>query len=129
MAWNFDPRIKSKYGATKVEVDGIKFDSKKEASRWTQLKLLERAGEISELQRQVKFLLIPARREKGTIGPKGGVKKGRIIERETSYVADFVYKDKNGQMVVEDAKGFRTKEFILKKKLMLWIYDIQVKEV
>jgi hypothetical protein len=128
MAWKYDPRI-SKYGSKKIEIDGVKFDSKREATRWTQLKLLERAGEITDLKRQVKFLLIPARREPDIIGPKGGVKKGRIIEREASYVADFVYKDKNGETVVEDSKGFRTKEFILKRKLMLWIYDIQIKEV
>ena len=125
MAWNNYP---SKYKAKKTEVDGIQFDSQKEARRYTQLKLLERAGEISDLRRQVKFVLIPAQREPDTVGKRGGRIKGKLIEREVAYIADFVYIE-NGELIVEDAKGFRTKEYIVKRKLMLYIHNIRVKEV
>ena len=75
MAWSNYPRGyggKSKYKADKVVVDGVKFDSKREARRYRELKLLEKAGEISDLQMQVKFVLIPAQREPDTIGKRGG---------------------------------------------------------
>lgn len=90
--------------------------------------LLERAGQITDLQRQVKFVLIPAQYEPNTIGVRGGVKKGKLLERETSYVADFVY-TQDGKQVVEDTKGFRTKDYIIKRKLMLWVHGIGIKEV
>ena len=105
-----------KYGNKKVISDGITFDSKKEYRRYCELKLLEKAGEISDLQRQVKFTLIPAQREPDTVGKRGGTKKGKLIERECVYVADFVYKDMSGEEIVEDTKGFRTKDYILKRK-------------
>lgn len=120
----------SKYGAEKTVIDGITFDSRKEARRFTELKLLEKAGEIVELRRQVKFVLIPAQREPDTVGKRGGVIKGKLIEREVSYIADFVYFDNNlNDYVVEDAKGIRTKEYIIKRKIMLYKYNIRIKEV
>lgn len=123
-------RSVSKYRAEKTTVDGITFDSRKEARRFTELKLLEKAGEIVELRRQVKFVLIPAQREPDQIGKRGGVIKGKLIEREVSYLADFVYFDNNlNDYVVEDAKGIRTKEYIIKRKLMLYKYNIRIKEV
>lgn len=98
--------------------DGIEHDSQAEAKRWIQLKLLERAGEIKDLQRQVKYVLIPSQKE----GKKS-------VERECSYIADFVYTDKQGNTVVEDTKGFKTKDYIIKRKLMLWVHKIKLKEV
>lgn len=103
------------------------FDSKKELRRWNELKLLERAGKISDLQRQVKYPLIPAQREPDTTGPKGGVKRGRIIEYPCTYTADFVY-IRNGKTVVEDCKGFRTDVYKIKRKLMLWVHGIRIYE-
>lgn len=118
----------SKYHAKKVTVNGVTYDSKKEMRRHLQLLDMERAGDITDLQRQVKFVLIPAQREPDTIGSRGGVKKGRLIERECAYVADFVY-NQNGKRVVEDTKGVRTKDYIIKRKLMLWVHSIRIKEV
>lgn len=124
---------KSKYGSRKVTVDGVTYDSMKEYRRFKELSLLERAGTIQNLQRQVKYVLIPAQREYCddiyTRGRnKGCFKPGKLIERECSYIADFVY-IQNGEIVVEDTKGFRTKDYIIKRKLMLWNYGIQIKEV
>lgn len=132
MAWRYNPRAsapKSKYKAHKTEVDGIEFDSMKEGRRYTELKLLERSGEISDLQMQVKFVLIPAQREPDTVGARGGIHKGKLIEHECSYIADFVYLDEKGELVVEDVKGFRTPEYKLKRKLMLYVHGIRIKEV
>lgn len=139
-----------KYGNKKVVIDGIEFDSRKEARRYSELKLLEKAGEIRDLQMQVKYVLIPAQREADTVGVRGGIKKGKLIEKECSYIADFVYQEKTEciteyidvhdtvvhtersgkwQTVVEDTKGFRTKDYIIKRKLMLYIHGIRVKEI
>lgn len=132
MAWS---RARAKYGNKKAVIDGITFDSKKEAQRYTELKLLEKAGKITGLQLQREFELIPEQREKTdqiyTKGPnKGRFKPGKLLERKCSYVADFVYWNlENNCMVVEDAKGMRTKEYIIKRKLMLHIYGIRIKEV
>lgn len=132
MAWN---RSRAKYGNRKAVIDGITFDSKKEAQRYTELKLLEKAGKITSLCRQIEFELIPAQREMTdqiyTKGPnKGKFKPGKVIEHKCSYVADFVYWDlKNNCMVVEDTKGMRTKEYIIKRKLMLYMRGIRIKEV
>ena len=90
----------------------------KEARRWRELQLLERAGEISYLRRQVEFVLIPNQRDPN----------GKIIERQCKYVADFVYWE-NGEIVVEDTKGVKTKEYIIKRKLMLQNFHIRIKEV
>lgn len=108
----------NKYGAKKTEFDGIVFDSRKEASRYAELKLMQRAGEIRDLKLQVPFELIPKQEE-----------NGRIVERAVKYIADFVYTDRDGQMVVEDAKGMRTDVYKLKKKMMRWLWGIDVKEV
>lgn len=119
---------RSKYGAKKVTVNGITFDSQKEYRRFRELVLLERAGRIQDLQRQVKFVLIPAQYEPDIIGKRGGVKRGKLLERECSYIADFVYTE-DGKQVVEDTKGFRTQEYIIKRKLMLKEHGIRVREM
>ena len=119
----------NKYHNRKVKTsDGLIHDSIKELRRWKELQLLERAGYIKDLKRQVKFVLISAQYEQGTIGKRGGIKKGKLIERECSYIADFVYTE-NGKMVVEDTKGCKTKDYIMKRKLMLYIHKIQVREI
>lgn len=106
-----------KYHAKKTELDGITFDSRKEADRYAELKLLERSGAIHNLRRQVRYELIPAQK-----------KDGKTIERACHYIADFVYEE-NRKTVVEDVKGFRTKEYVLKRKLMLQVHGIEVREV
>lgn len=119
----------SKYYNTKCIIDGVKFDSIKEAERYRQLQLLQRAGKISELQRQVRFELIPAQYEEtGELyksGPrKGQPKPGRCIEHAVAYVADFVYTE-SGRLIVEDTKGIRTKDYIIKRKLFKQLYGDQ----
>ena len=130
-AWrNYYRNNGNKYGNRKVEADGIVFDSIKEKRRYDELKLAEAAGAIGDLQRQVRFELIPAQREPDTRGPKGGVIKGRLIERKVEYVADFVYIDlQTGEKVVEDTKGMRTPDYILKRKMMLYFHGIKVREI
>ena len=111
----------NKYGAKKIKdpASGYTFDSKKEFIRWCELRILERAGKISNLQRQVKYVLIPSQKDP----------KGKVLEREVSYVADFVYIDNAlGQVVVEDVKGYKTEVYRLKKKLLLWTMGIRLKE-
>ena len=120
--------MRNKYHNKKVNVDGIVFDSVREAKRYRELKLLEKAGAIQDLKRQVEYILIPALREPDTIGKRGGVIKGKVIERKVSYIADFVYTE-NGETVVEDTKGFKTKEYIIKRKLLLWLHNIKIREV
>lgn len=120
--------MRNKYHNKKVNVDGIVFDSVHEAKRYRELKLLEKAGAIQNLKRQVEYILIPALREPDTIGKRGGVIKGKVIERKVSYIADFVY-TKDGEIVVEDTKGFKTKEYILKRKMMLYFHKIKIREV
>lgn len=116
----------TKYNAQKI----AGFDSKKEWRRYGELTMLERAGKITDLRRQVKYILIPAQREPDIIGPRGGKKPGKIIEHECSYKADFVYHDiVTGETVVEDTKGFRTKDYVIKRKLMLWVHGIKIHEV
>lgn len=112
-----------KYGNKKVVFDGIQFDSKKEAYRYSELKLLQRAGRIEGLQLQKEFELIPAQRI-----------DGKVVERACKYKADFYYMQ-DGQEVVEDVKGYRDAasagyaKFVIKRKLMLWLYGIRIKEV
>ena len=108
----------TKYKNKKITVDGQTFDSKKEANRYQELLLLEKAGAIKNLSRQVKFVLIPSQRDEN----------GKVIERECSYKADFKYEE-GLKTVVEDVKGFRTKEYIIKRKLMLYQYGIRIREV
>lgn len=116
-----------------MTLDGRVFDSRKEAKRYQELRILEAAGEISDLQTQVKFVLIPSQRESGEpykTGPHKGQKKpGRVVEREVAYYADFAYKDKQGRRVVEDTKGLKTKEYIIKRKMMLYFHGVRIKEV
>lgn len=117
-----------KYGSKKVTIDGIVFDSKKEANRYCELKLLERAGRITNLELQKPFELIPTQREPETMTKTGKVKQGKVIEQSVKYIADFVYTE-NGKTVVEDTKGYKTKDYIIKRKLMLYVYGIKIKEV
>ena len=120
----------NKYNNKKTIVDGITFDSKKEARRYLELKRLEASGQIEELRLQVPFELVPVQREPDTIGPKGGIKKGKVIEQACTYKADFVYYDAvNDRSVVEDTKGKRTPDYIIKRKLMLWRYGIRIREI
>lgn len=116
MAWN-------KYNARKVVIQGETFDSLAEARRWRDLQWLQRGGVIRGLSRQVKYTLIPNQYDD----------KGKIIERGVSYIADFVYQDENGKLVVEDVKGYKKGPayavFVIKRKLMLKEYGIRVREV
>ena len=109
--------MRNKYRNTKVTVGCEAFDSKKEANRWLELVQMEKSGKISNLRRQVKYVLIPSQRQ-----------CGKVIERECSYYADFVYMFGNVE-IVEDAKGIRTKDYIIKRKLMLWVHGIKIQEV
>lgn len=110
----------SKYNSKKTVVDGQTFDSKKEANRYQELLLLEKAGVIKNLSRQVKFVLIPSQRDEN----------GKVVERECSYKADFTYEEEGGiKTVVEDVKGYRTKDYIIKRKLLLYQYGIRIREV
>lgn len=110
---------KSKYKSKKTIIDGTTFDSKKEAKRYAELKLLLKSGQITDLEFQKKFTLIPS--QKG--------ENGKVKERAVTYKADFVYKDKNGKQIIEDTKGFRTAEYIIKRKLMLYIHGIEIREL
>lgn len=108
----------TKYHSRKVTVNGATFDSHREARRYRELSLLQRAGEISDLHTQVRYTLIPAQKK-----PSGGT------ERAVTYTADFVYRDKAGNEIVEDVKGVRTQQYIIRRKLMLYTHGIEVKEV
>ena len=126
----------SKYHAKKTEVDGILFDSKREAQRYQQLKLMVKAGLICNLKRQVKYELIPAQ-----------YIDGKCVERAVNYVSDFEYDEMvqaslrvrtvmaddsikiAGRHIVEDVKGVRTKDYIIKRKLMLHKYGIHIHEM
>lgn len=109
-----------KFNNKKVTISGRTFDSRKEYNRYCELLLLERGGYISDLKLQVKYVLIPAQKDEN----------GKVLETKCSYVADFVYFDKKTQRtVVEDTKGFRTKDYIIKRKLMLERYGIRIREV
>lgn len=106
----------SKYKNRRVTVDGETFDSMREYNRWCELKLLERAGEITGLERQVRLELLPKQEV-----------DGKVAERAITYVADFVYKEK-GKFVIEDCKGFRTDVYRIKKKLVLAKYGVVIRE-
>ena len=107
----------NKYHNTKVIYDGIKFDSKRECNYYKKLKLLERVGEITDLQRQVPFCLQPSYKFKG--------KKVRAI----MYIADFVYVDKNKDFHVVDVKGFRTDGYKIKKKMFEYLFNKEIEEI
>ena len=127
----------TKYKNKKVEVDGIVFDSKKEAAHYQELKLLEQQGIISDLQLQKVYELIPAQYETFERYGKRGqrLKDGkRLLERPLTYIADFVY-TQDGKLVVEDVKGYRNAasagyaKFVIKRKLMLYINGVKINEV
>lgn len=125
----------NKYGARPVKLlDGTRFDSRHEYQRWNELLVLEKAGKIQGLLRQVKFELIPAQVETyERISDKTGrrLQDGhRVVEQAVSYVADFVYWQ-DGQMVVEDAKSpaTRTDSYIIKRKLMMERHGVKIREV
>lgn len=117
----------NKYHAQKTTVDGITFDSRKEAARYKELSILEQAGEISDLRLQVKYELVPERREPETIGPRGVSHPGKRLEAARYYIADFVY-TQGEKTVVEDCKGVKTDVYKLKRALMLWRYGIKIHE-
>ena len=125
----------NKYGNKKVVIAGVAFDSKREAKRYQDLKLLEMCGAIKDLKRQVTFELIPVQREKSarvyTKGRKKGQPiEGKVIEKAVNYIADFTYIDSaTGKLVVEDSKGMRTRDYILKRKMMLYFHGIKIQEV
>lgn len=108
------------------------FDSVKEYKRWLELSLLEKAGKIKNLKRQMEYPLIPAQYET-VIDEKTGKKKRKCVERACAYIADFVYQDESGHWIVEDVKGYKKGGayalFSVKRKLLLHLYGIKVKEV
>jgi hypothetical protein len=119
-----------KYRNNKISTEGGVFDSMKEYRRYLELLGMVKNCEIADLRRQVKYLLLPAQREPDTKGPRGGVKKGKVIEHEVAYYADFVYKDlATGETVVEDTKGLKTHDYIIKRKMMLYFHGIRIREV
>lgn len=109
---------KTKYGNVRVVVNGLSFDSKAEARRWEYLLMLSKAKEITDLQRQTPYELIPAQ-----VAPDG--KKIRA----TTYIADFCYLDLNGFLIVEDVKGVSLETWRIKQKLMLKVHGIWVREI
>lgn len=123
--------MRSKYGNKKAKANGRVFDSRTERSRYYTLQTLEKAGEISDLRMQVPFEIIPAIYETVEVQLKTKTKQvQKLVQRAAHYVADFVYKDKDGNMVVEDVKGsssILTPEFRLKMKLMRYVHGIQIK--
>lgn len=121
----------------KVERGGRVFDSKREADRYDELRLLETQGMIHDLECQKEYLLIPAQyktEERYGAGGRRLKDKQVLLERAVTYVADFVY-ERDGETVVEDSKGYRNPssapyaKFVLKRKLMLWVHGIRVREV
>lgn len=124
----------AKYHNQKAFIDGMQFDSKKEAQRYQQLKLMEKAGVICDLKRQVKYELVPAQ-----------YIDGKCVERAVTYTSDFEYyvlkpikcrtvmvepdAKTTGQHIVEDVKGMRTDVYKMKRKLMLYRYGIQITEM
>lgn len=111
----------NKYHARKWELGGMTFDSLKEARRWQELRFLLRTGVISRLERQTPFELIPAQKDDF----------GNLLERAVTYRADFTYWDEHGNYIVEDVKSeaTRTREYIIKRKLMLKVHGIRIREV
>lgn len=127
----------NKYRNRQIEYNGEKYDSVKEYRRHDELKLLERAGKITGLQRQVKFVLIPKQCEESTEVFKRGKNKGlpkpgKTLETEIAYYADFVYQQ-DGKQIVEDVKGYKGGAayaiFTIKRKLMLHFHGIRIKEI
>ena len=111
----------SKYKNKKyIDDNGVKWDSKREYKRYLELKEKEEKGEISNLQRQVIYQVMPKLYDEN----------GKFKHHPIKYVADFVYTDNlTGKEIVEDAKGLRTEVYKIKKKLMYWQYKIEISEV
>ena len=124
---------KSKYKNRPVIIAGIRYASVKEAGRHKELMLLEKAGKIKNLRFQVPYELIPAQYETyERYGKKGQrLKDGRrCLEQSCKYVAEFVYPDAGtGEWIIEDSKGKRTTDYIIKRKLMLQVHGIRIHEV
>lgn len=120
----------NKYRNKKVTINGERFDSLKELRRYNQLLKLQDEGKISGLKRQVKYILIPAQREDETITKNGHYRKGKVIEREVAYWADFTYYE-GDKLIVEDVKSpvSRTEVYKVKRKLMLYIHGIRIREI
>lgn len=127
--------MRNKYHNQRVYLpNGERVDSVRELTRYNQLLILEKAGKITNLRRQVKYILVPAQyQEYARYSEKTGkpLKSGsKLLERECAYIADFVYYDCSlGKEVVEDTKGVRTPDYIIKRKLMLWVHGISICEV
>lgn len=123
----------SKYHNRKITRNGEVYDSVEEYRRFVELSLLQKAGAIKDLKRQVKFVLIPAQYEFiERYSEKTGKRlkdKCVLLEKECAYFADFVYETASGRVVVEDTKGMKTKDYIIKRKLMLWVHGIKIQEV
>lgn len=111
---------KSKFGNRKITIDGIERDSLAESNRLEQLKILQRAGAIKNLKYQVKYELIPKQ--------QGEYRNERAVIYIADYVYDVVMPDGSLRQVVEDCKGHKTKDYIIKRKLMLYIHGISIKE-
>jgi hypothetical protein len=128
---------RNKHGNIAVKVQGRVFASRLEARRANELEILQKAGKIRDLKYQVPFELIPAQYEEyetGELFKKGPLKgqpkvKRRCIERSCVYVADFTYITADGHYVVEDTKGDKTEKYIIKRKLMLYLHKIKIREV
>lgn len=136
MAYRFRRKPGVKYNNTKTVIDGITFDSRHEAQRYCELKLLEKGKVISNLELQKKFVLIPAQYAIEERYGKNGkrLKDGKILlEREVAYFADFAYiLNETGELVVEDAKSRITREdktYILKRKMLLYFHGIRIVEI
>lgn len=114
--------MKSKY--SNIKTNG--YDSKKEAQYALKFKALLNSGEIIKLNEQVKFVLIP---KQNLLEPRIVNNKKLLVERERTYIADFVITWKDGKTEVVDVKGFRTDIYALKRALMLWVHGIQIKEL
>lgn len=118
-----------KYGNKKIEYGGETFASKGEWQRWLFLKDAESQGYITNLRKQVEFILIPTQYKNEVLHLKTKDKiVQRVAEREVTYIADFVY-FKNGEIVVEDYKGYPDEKYPIKRKMMLYFFDIAIREV
>lgn len=119
-----------KYRNRKLTFGDKTFDSMKEYNRYLELLGMEMEGKIKDLQRQVKYVLIPAQREPDSVGKRGGKIRGKLLEREVAYYADFVYRlTDTDTLIVEDTKGMRTTEYVIKRKMMLFFHGIKIKEI
>ncbi len=110
--------IKNKYNAKRISLSGKKYDSLAESRRFSELSRQQRLGLITDLKRQVPFELIPAQYDEN----------GKLLERAVTYKADFTYR-KDGKLIVEDAKGVKTKDYIIKRKLMLYVHKVKLVEI